>query len=244
MKERVTTIRGQVPVILVAPHGPDDSNTDIITRSAQKILDCYAVINNGFERGDKVDSINSIADCNRVDHCTNDEVVYQEFMEPFLGFVDVLEKKLIKEVGTVEPVIHVFYIHGCGNHVHKTAGKEVEIILGYGLGNQRDSLTYNGWRKNAFVNTCRSLTSGGLGFGEFFEGKGGGKYAGKDSNNMNQYFRKHSENHYVQSMQLEFPASTRANDIDAMSTGEFLAEVIKRCMNLKQYNEKQLAYFI
>lgn len=63
MKLRVSTITGTIPIILVAPHGPDDKNTDIIVENTAKLLGSYAVINKGFERSDVVDVSNDEADC-------------------------------------------------------------------------------------------------------------------------------------------------------------------------------------
>ena len=83
MKERVGIIIGKNPVILVAPHGADDTNTDIITERVAKKADCYAVINRGFERADFVDVIKDKADCNKIDHCKQ-EVVYEEFLKPII----------------------------------------------------------------------------------------------------------------------------------------------------------------
>ena len=76
MRERVNVIYGKQPILIVAPHGPDDSRTDILASAAAKTCHAFAVINQGFERGEIVDTDNDIADCNRVDHC-NSEVETQ-----------------------------------------------------------------------------------------------------------------------------------------------------------------------
>lgn len=232
MRERVTTIHGKEPIILVCPHGADDTNTDIITELAAKHLNCYAVINRGFERDDEVDVDNDRANCNRIDHI-KEEVIFDEYLKPIQKFQQKISQKGQKTAGSAYNGIaywyqpsspcHIFHIHGCGNLVHKTAGEQVEVIVGYGLGAKKDSLSCNPENKDLFIKLWRNYATGG----EVYTGAGGGKYAGRDSNNMNQYFRKHITDMSVQSMQLEFPFSMRDSASQATTTAMVLSLVLQ-----------------
>lgn len=227
MQERVSVIRGKQPVILVAPHGCDDTNTDIIAEVAANTIDCHAVINRGFERDDNVDVMRDKANCNRCDH-VKQPVVYEEFLQPIEKIVNKFNQKYSKinpwwdRLASMDDMTTlILYIHGCGNDIHKIANTTVEVIVGYGLGNKEHSITCEDWRKELFLDFCRANTNESV-----CCGKGGGKFAGRDSNNMNQYFRKHSKNPHVESLQLEFPYSTRSTQYDAEETGRFLADVV------------------
>jgi hypothetical protein len=232
MKERVSTIIGKNPIILTAPHGNDDSSTAIITELAAKQLKCYAVINRGFDRCDFVDVDNDLADCNRIDHVKQD-VVYEEYLRPIKKFVQkITSKSTAKGYWYALDHCHIFHIHGCGNAIHKEARKQVEVILGYGLGIKKNSLTCEEWRKNLLVALFRHYSCGG----EVYVGKGGGKYAGRDSNNMNQYFRKHEHIDAVQSIQIEYPYSTRNTEANATATAIQLASVLSDYLRADSYD--------
>jgi hypothetical protein len=238
MKERVSLIIGKSPIILIAPHGSDDTNTDIITESAARKLNCYAVINRGFERHETVDVNNDKANCNRIDHCRED-VVFDEFLKPICKFTQQIENNGILATLAEEPyTVNIFHIHGCGDIVHKIAGEPVEVIAGYGLGLKSDSLSCGVWKKNAFVAIYRKFCLNG----DIFEGIGGGKYAGRDKNNMNQYFK--NIDPCVESMQLEFPFSSRNTPEKAKATGENLAVVLKNYIACDKYDVSVLSKLI
>lgn len=245
MRERVSVIHGKKPVILVCPHGSDDTNTAIITEVAAEHIDCYAVINRGFERSELVDVNKDKANCNRIDHC-KEEVVYDEFFKPILKFKDKIYQKATKgtswwnDIDPESHPIYIFHIHGCGNHVHKQAGEPVGVIVGYGLGSKKNSLTCTAWRKDCFIDMYRNSSQNG----DAFEGAGGGNYAGRDANNMNQYFRKHDHDEFVQSMQLEFPFSERETPSQAAITGLTLATAILDLISYKDYTMKPKPKFI
>jgi hypothetical protein len=237
MKERVTLVIGRKPIILVAPHGCDDFNTDIIAEEMAKQLGCYAVINRGFDRSDVVDVNNDKANCNRVDHAKED-VVYEEFLKPIITFKNQIKKSLSSTSGPRAINNHgwgwnlpdadsskcvILYVHGAGNAIHRVATEEVGVIVGYGLGTKKDSFTSELWRKNLFIDLYRKYS----GDGDAFEGRGGGKYAGRSTNNMNQYFRKHELDPWVDSMQLEIPYSHRKTSSRASSTAALMSLVMK-----------------
>lgn len=239
MRERVKTIIGSSPIILVAPHGADDINTSIITEVAAKITNAYAVINQGFERAENVDEEKDLANCNKVNHC-KEPIIYEEFLKPIIKFKTQILNKLNRNGIQFNTPVTIFYIHGCGNIVHKEAGEDVSLIVGFGLGNKKDSFTCEIWRKNLFIDSYRKFNFNG----EVYEGKKGGKYSGRDSNNMNQYFKKHELDILVDSLQLEFPFSVRSNDADATTTGLKLASAIDNYMKHKSYSKSHVQKLI
>jgi hypothetical protein len=253
MKERVSLRIGKSPIILVAPHGCDDHNTDIIADEAAKICNCYTVINRGFDRSDVVDVNNDKANCNRVDHAKED-VVYEEFLKPIIKFKNQIIKKL--SGSTILPInvrgwgwnlpdknspkCLILYIHGAGDKVHSTANERVEVITGYGLGTKKDSLTCEMWRKNLLVDLYRNYSTDG----DIFEAKGGSNYAGRSTNNMNQYFRKHELEPWVDSMQLEFPYSHRKTETRAELCGTLLGTVLTDFITYDKYDDEPHPKFI
>lgn len=254
MKERVSTIIGKSPIILVAPHGADDTNTDIITERVANNVNAYAVINRGFERADFVDVLKDKADCNKIDHCKED-VVSEEFLKPILKAKDRLlhsglglwQYQPKSKRKTTPDHVTILYIHGCGNVVHKEAGEMVSLIVGYGLGTKKDSITCDLWRKTLFVDLYnKSLINKNLKttYGNVFEGRGGGRYAGRDSNNLNQYFRKHQPDWTVHSLQLEFPFSARSSSEALDHTVSLLTYTINEYRHFDRYDAEPYPKFV
>jgi hypothetical protein len=250
MRERVTCIIGKKPIILICPHGCDDTNTDVITERAAQQLNCYAVINRGFERCENPDIDNDQADCNRINHVKED-VIYEEYLKPIIKFADRIANKgkagsayqMVQSAlyGWDYETVHIFHIHGCGNIVHTEAGEPVELVVGYGLGAKKNSLSCELWRKNCFIDLYTKYAIEGA----VYEGDGGGRYGGRDSNNMNQYFRKHDARDWVQSMQLEFPFSARDSESKAVSTAMMLSVVLGDYLKFDSYeNERDEALMI
>lgn len=244
---RVSTRFGKKPVIIVAPHGPDDVKTDIIANHLADALDSYAVINNGFDRADDVDVTNDEANCNKVNHIKQD-VVYDEFLKPIINFKNQIKKNLHGSFGITsfgrggwgwslpssnDKKTLIFYIHGAGDHVHRQVGENIGCIVGYGLGKKEDSLTCEYWRKNLFVDLWRNYAS--ITDGEIYEGRGGGNYAGRSTQNLNQYFRKHELDPWVDCMQLEIPYSMRKTESRAALTAILLSTVINDMIDVDSY---------
>ena len=234
MRERVFTRHGKTNVILVCPHGPDDNHTADITKKAADIVNGWAVVNQGFERSDHVDADNDKANCNRIDHITQ-PVVTDEFLQPMLKFKDLIQyrAKNVAKVhlwNQIERVL-ILHVHGVGDGIHRLANEPVEVVVGYGLGIKKDSITCKEWRKNLFIDAYRNIADDG----EVFEASGGSKYAGRSSNNLNQYFRKHENERSIDSLQLEFPFSVRKDKKAAEITAAKLALVIEKLLNHSKY---------
>lgn len=243
MRERVYLQYGKNPIIFVAPHGADDTHTISIAKEAANITDGFAVINQGFERSDQVDSDEDQANCNRVDHL-QDPVVHSEFLKPLLKFQEMARKKIVGTNdfwgGNVSKRVMIYHIHGAGNSVHSQAGERVEVIVGYGLGKKKDSLTCTPWRVALFVEGYRRVADQG----EVFEAGGGSPYAGRSSNNLNQYFRKHYNDALTDSLQLEFPFSTRKSTRAAKLTAAKLAAVALEQLKAKSHGHRPTPKFI
>lgn len=236
MRERVYTRHGKKNVILVCPHGSDEINTANITAKVAETVDCWAVINQGFERNKDVDIDNDQADCNRIDHITQ-PIIFDEFLKPIVSFRDHIKKKIyqitrVRKPSSAYAVVLIFYIHGADNSVHKKANESVEVIVGYGLGNKKDSLTCDMWRKNCLVDAYRNVADDG----EVFEASGGSIYAGRAANNLNQYFRKHDNDQLVETMQLEYPFSVRKTQKAADLLAAKLSLVIEEVLRHKKYD--------
>ena len=250
MRERVFLRIGQKPVIIVSPHGADDTHTATIAKETAKIVDGFAVVNQGFERAATVDEAKDKANCNRIDHL-NEPVVFDEFLKPLIKYKDIARAKILGQrlnqphwfspstIGTTHRVL-IFHIHGAGNIVHQQANEPVEVIVGWGLGKKKNSLTCQEWRKNLFVDSYRQIANEG----DVFEASGGSNYAGRSSNNLNQFFRKHQSDPCVESMQLEFPFSSRTTKKAAVATAAKLALVIGEVLSRSSYLNQPTPKFI
>lgn len=228
---RIEVVLGKKPVILVCPHGADDTHTDTLTEECAKLAQCYAVINKGFERADVVVVMNDMADCNRVDHVTSDDVLRDEFLRPITKHATSLRKSLRRS----DDRVLILYIHGFGGQVERDAGEKIDVIVGYGphLNQKRASYTCELWRRDLFamswVNDLGST-------GEVYFGKAGGQYSARLSNNMCQYYRQHIMDKSIDSMQLEFSYRLRKNKAAARHTASVLSGVIDDLLSHDHYD--------
>ena len=125
--ERVVLVEGDSPVLVIAPHGPDDKNTDLIAERVAVEAGAYAVINKGWKRSSHVDFMHDWANCNDVRHIHSD-VVKEEFLEPILRFKNRIKKKYDENV-------FVLILHGCSDTVRTMANDySLDVILGCGAG--------------------------------------------------------------------------------------------------------------
>ena len=188
--ERVTVIKGNQPILIVAPHGYDDKNTKEIAQFIAKELGCYCVTNNGWRRSNVVDAINGEANCNDVRHCLED-VVKDEFLDPILGF----SNRTIKDFGFG----YIFYIHGMGQN-------NPDMIIGYGEGDI-PSYTCRPYMKDIFIKLCQDNSISACGAGT------DSKYGGRAKNNLNQLFRRWYLKEKISTMQLEIASHLRATSM-------------------------------
>jgi hypothetical protein len=233
---RVSTITGDLPIILVVPRGVEDKELGTIAHNIAKNLKVNAVINQGFEVADYVNSCKDLADCNRVDHLVQ-PVVYDEFLKPLIKFKNRTIQPFIGLHRRRHNSLTIFYLLGTSNRVHTQANEAVSMILGYGRGKKVDSFTCRPWRKNLIIDLWRKFVTDG---GEVYEGKGDGKYSGRNSNCVNQYFRKHRRDLRVNSMEVHLPESTRNEN----SLGFVLTKVLKHYLGHDGYDTDPYTKFI
>ena len=221
--ERVSVIQGRNPLIVVAPHGydQDDQNTDLMAETIAGQLDCFAVINRGWERSEAVDYLRDKADCNNVVHCMED-VVREEFLEPIIRFKD--------KVLTRSESCYIFYIHGMSNRHRKSANDPaLDIVVGHGAGSP-NSYTCELWQKDFMLH---ELNRSGI---KAYEGKKGGSMSGWSRNNLNQYFRKWELEKSVNSMQLEVIYELRRERDLATLTADYLAVAMGKLLKAKSWS--------
>lgn len=193
--ERTSVIQGTTPVLLVAPHGPDDENTAEITEAVARNFGAFAVINRGWQRSARVDQFQDLANCNDVRHLHQD-VVREEFLNPILRCVARIKKKY-------EGKAFVFTIHGCKDHARESSEDDLlDIVLGCGAGNP-PFYSCRTRTKHAFI---KCLQNEGFGV---YEGAAGGLYAGRAKNNLNQLFVRWMPDKEVESMQIEIVKELR-----------------------------------
>lgn len=197
--ERTSVIQGTNRILLVAPHGADDTNTAELTELVAKHLGAFAVINRGWRRSKTVDAINDLANCNDVRHL-HEDVVREEFLIPIRRSIARIGRKHRKNALMI-------VVHGCKDQVKDSSGDEMlDMIVGYGAGNP-PSHSCSMKTKNALVYCLQQE-----GFG-VFEGAAGGLYAGRAKNNLNQLFVRWTPDIKVESLQLEIVHELR-NDLD------------------------------
>lgn len=225
MTSRVSAIRGDTPAIVVVPHGhpSDDTNTDIIGLQIIREIDCFGVINYGWERADKFDYYKDKANCNNIKHLSED-VIFQEFLEPILRF-----SKIIENSGFIP---NIFIIHGVSNDVQRGLKDPPEIILGTGNGNP-PAWSCEQWVRDGFAALLKTHGT------SVYLGKSGGKYSGRDPNNLNQLFNtKYGNYTSAQSIQLEIVRNLRSSKDKSKMTGDIIAMCIEDIIEAQQSWEK------
>ena len=207
--ERTSIVVGETPVIVVAPHGPDDTNTDLIAETIAQEFGAYAVINRGWRRSESVDYWRDFANCNDVEHLHSD-VVKEEFLDPILRFVAQIKRKYDENA-------FVLILHGCSNSIRNIAEDQgLDMIVGYGDGNP-PSYTCQTRIKNAFVYHLQKEKFG------VYEGKSRGKYSGRMRNNLNQLFCQWYPEHEVNSLQLEIVNQLRTERMIDMTVSGLIS---------------------
>jgi hypothetical protein len=215
--ERTSIIEGNIPILLVAPHGhpKDDERTALITEFIANKLNCYAVINRGWRRGEEVDFRKDKADCNNIHHCRED-VVREEMLDPILKYKNRIMKRHLE--------MYIFHIHGMGDKHRELCGDyTLDIVVGYGAGNP-NRFTCDEWRKDLFIKYLedQKITT--------YEGGKGSPMSGWSHQNMNQLFRNDYFDERVHSMQIEIINELRRDNDIAMITADYLADCMLNLM--------------
>jgi hypothetical protein len=220
--ERVSTIRGNSPILIIVPHGFDDPNTAVVGETIIKELDAYGVINRGWERANDYDYYADKANCNNISHCMED-VVKEEFFDPIINYIDAIANDL-------DAAANLFIIHGVSNSIRSKAS-DLDLIIGFGDGTP-PSYTCDQWFLDIFLN---QLDKQGF---HPYQGKAGGQYSARRKQNLNQLFRlwEDYENKSVFSVQIEVVRRLRDTTTQAELTGMALANAIEDVVNCRNSN--------
>lgn len=211
--ERVIAMEGEAPVLIVAPHGceQDDSNTAFIAERMAKELNAFVVVNQGWARDSQVNYLRGRANCNDVRHI-HEDVVKEEFLDPILKYITIIEN----DFGFANLMI----IHGVGNQIRKYADDlALDIIVGFGAGNPPVH-SCEPRMKDAFIHY---LEKAGV---RAYEGKPGGQYSGRVKTNLNQLYRRWYPNTNVHSMQIEIVKELREDRDISELTALTLADCV------------------
>lgn len=211
MLSRTQTIIGSNPILIIAPHGPDDPKTDLMATYIAEAIGAFAVINCGWEKAETVDCFTDKADCNNLFHC-QEEVVNDEFLGPILRYKHQIFSKF--------STMHQFILHGVGKEIRqKTGDVTTDLVIGYGAGDFKTQ-TVPLWYRDLFVYLCEKngMTT--------FAAKLGSPYGGRGKKNLNQLWRQWYTDKRINSLQIEIVSDIRASDTDARFYSAFLADVI------------------
>jgi len=220
--ERVSTYRGSIPVLVVVPHGYDDTNTAIIAEEIVEEIDAYAVINRGWRRSDVHDYDKSFANCNNINHI-HEDVVKEEFLDPIIKYTNIIYDKLGPP--------NVFIIHGVGSSIRKElGGNTLDVIVGYGEG-KTPSYTCPVDYKHTFMSLMHKAGICA------YQGKAGGNYSGRSPSNLCQLFRSKYYDEDTYTMQLEIIRELRSDEFTARETGRVLGNLMQDLLLLRDYDK-------
>lgn len=207
MEQRVSIIEGKNPVILIAPNGATDKNTDLLTEMIANKVSCFAVINWGWQRCQQYDFRNEKADCNNLYHIFADTqgVVYDEFLEPILRFKNRIAKN--------HENVFQFILQGiAGNNLPPF----VDVVAGDGAKQK----SCDEWARNLLIHVA---SKEGI---NVFLSKTETTLHGSAKKNLNQLFTQWYPDDCVQSMQLEITQGLRESKPDVEAFAEFFSDVI------------------
>jgi hypothetical protein len=204
--ERVSIIGGSNRILFVAPHGGDDGKIASATTSLAQGLGSFAVVNQGWTLGRRVDAISGVADCNDIRHI-HEDVVREEFLLPILRSISRIKKSLEES-----PLVVVLKSH-CGVDTADFNDEEVlDMLLGCGANSPA--------RQSCSTRTKNTLTRllQNEGF-SVYEGVEGSKFSARSKNNLNQLFKRWLKDPSVESVQL-------AIDQDLISDEEMISMTV------------------
>ena len=217
MEQRVSVVEGKLPILLIAPNGADDRNTDRIAEIIATRVKGFAVINWGWRRGNP-DPKNDRTDCNNVFQLTG--VAGDEFLEPIIRF----KNRIIKSY----PNVLQFVIQGVSGN---DFDPNVDVIAGDGEPHR----SCEEWFRDIL---CYIADKEGI---KIFMAKPGTSLSGYQKKNMNQLFAQIYPDPRVQSIQLEIVKGLRDTTIDAELFSDFFAKILTQ---LPAINRNKISYII
>jgi DNA polymerase III delta prime subunit/16S rRNA G966 N2-methylase RsmD len=230
--ENIETIPGTNRILIIAPHGApgkiNDEYTEVIARTVQSDLNCYAVINEKYSR-EEID-LNSISEIQKKPQ------IETEFLSPIRAYKDEIKGK------GLQPLLVL--IHGItDDHIREAAGRKAQVLLGYGQGGKIGAIDYP-HRPTLSDSELKPLQSE-LKSVELQAEKApiGPNYCGHSEDNLNQLFNLKDHIDYfdsdVRSVQLEIKAGgLRGNEEQALKTGDLLAKALKKVVEMNSMEAK------
>ena len=187
--ERVSIIGGSNRILFVAPRGGDDGKIAATSTSLAQGLESFAVVNQGWVLGSRVDAISGVANCNDIRHI-HEDVVREEFLLPILRSTSRIKKSLGET-----PLVVVLQSH-CGVDTADFNDEEaLDMLLGCGS-NAPSRQSCRTGTKNMLT---RFLQDEGFSVYECMEGS---RFSGRSKNNLNQLFKRWFKDPSVESVQL------------------------------------------
>lgn len=217
MSHRVSVYQGKNPIIILAPHGPEERQINLIAQTAINRCNGFGIINHGWKKAQNANWRYDEADCNNITHLQQD-VIKDEFLGPLLGYKSRILRKWTSA--------YVFNLRGSSGRMRHLAGDQaLDILLGFGDGFP-PSYTCETWRKNLMLYLLKrqGLTT--------YAAKSGSLFSGRDTTCLTQVFRHPLYYHKdVHAMQLEIVDDLRTDDEIAYLTGECLGDCFLQILN-------------
>lgn len=224
--ENIETIPGTNRILIIAPHAApgkiNDEYTEVIARTVQSNLNCYAVINEKYSR-EEID-LNSISEIQKKPQ------IEAEFLSPIRAYKDEIKGK------GLQPLL--VFIHGITDeNIRDAAGRKAKVLLGYGQGGKIGAIEYP--NRQTLSDSESELLPNVLKVFDLHAEKAsiGPKYCGHSEDNLNQLFNLKDHIGYfdpdVRSVQLEIKARVlRGNEEQALKTGDQLAKALKKFVEM------------
>ena len=245
----IKTISGKNPILLIAPHGwkGDDEKTGRLTKLLAEHLECYAVINENYQRPVIIDHITKkkkpglpdpkkkLFDLNNLIHIKKH--LNNEFLKPILDYKD----EIVRNEGSATVVL----IHGIADGNPKADGKD--IVIGIGLDDpankpKRNRLTpteavavklktiFDELVEPISTKICRVTERGG--------------FSGCEKNNLNKLFTPRQKTYNdpkVQSIQLEIKKEGfRDTKKNTEKTAERLSVALAKLVGIVDLSEPEV----
>jgi len=236
--ERISLYRGVEPILVVAPHAPEETYTRDIALSLAKEFSGFALINNGFKMSHRVNSVKDMADCADLSH-----IMHPDIKDEFCGHITNTVHTLSRRKET----INVFYIYGFPDYVEHMAGTKIDVILGCGAGTDIYDWTCSPKAIQCFTGCYREYRPFGSAIcGDVYLATQNREYTGRAANSINQLFNIYYPNKYeIQSVELYLSWRIRKQAMaNHMNYTEFLADCLQEFMSLysiSKYNKTSIS---
>jgi len=211
---RVDVQYGGYPAIIIAPHGFDDPNVGFMAQKIADRLDCFCVINNGWQCSAEFDYTAQKADCNSIKHC-QDEVLNFEFLKP----IEQMAEQCKANFG----FFYCLILCGISDNIRRIIDRNLDLVIGWGMGSP-PSLSCMRITKDSFISHLEDfkLTT--------YEAGSGSRYSGRKYNSLNQYVS--TQKGITQSMQVGIVRHLRRNKDIAEITAYKIAESLKETVRI------------